>query len=65
MARPAFGPASPRRDFLFRLRGRAREVEDAVIEGDFAPLSPQAVLAITIAAVLLGLMTFALVVAQA
>jgi putative membrane protein len=43
---------------------RAREVEEAVERGGFAPLSPPAVLAITAAAVALGLMTFAVVVAQ-
>ncbi|HEX8648445.1 MAG TPA: DUF202 domain-containing protein [Thermoleophilaceae bacterium] len=44
---------------------RAREVEDAVLRGEFAPLSPPAVLAITLAAVALGLATFAVVVVQA
>lgn len=43
---------------------RAREVEDAVETGGFAPVSPSTVLAITVAAVVLGLMTFAVVVAQ-
>jgi putative membrane protein len=44
---------------------RAREVEAAVSQGEFAPLSAGAVLAITGCAVALGIGTFAVVVAQA
>ena len=43
---------------------RAREVESAVDRGEFAPLSPGAVLTITLAAVGLGLATFVVVVLQ-
>jgi putative membrane protein len=44
---------------------RAREVEEAVVQGEFAPLSGAAVLAITGVAVALGVGTFVVVVAQA
>ena len=43
---------------------RAREVEEAVSHGEFAPLSAGAVLAITGCAVVLGIGTFVTVVAQ-
>lgn len=43
---------------------RAREVEAAVAQGDFVPLSATATLGITLFAVLLGAGTFAVVVAQ-
>ena len=43
---------------------RARDVEEAVERGDFAPLSARAVLTITVIAVALGLATFAAVVVQ-
>ena len=44
---------------------RAREVEEAVSRGEFAPLSAGAVLAITGCAVALGIGTFVVVVTQA
>lgn len=43
---------------------RSRDVEEAVVQGDFAPLSARAVLTITALAVTLGLATFAAVVVQ-
>jgi putative membrane protein len=43
---------------------RSRDVEEAVVRGEFAPLSGGSVLAITGLAVALGVATFAAVVAQ-
>ncbi|HEX8743621.1 MAG TPA: DUF202 domain-containing protein [Thermoleophilaceae bacterium] len=44
---------------------RARDVEEAVVRGEFAPLSARAVLSITSLAVALGMATFVAVVTQA
>ncbi len=43
---------------------RARDVEEALVRGEFAPLSPRAVLTITAIAVALGVATFAVVVVE-